>query len=116
MWFIVSWIGRIVAIALLAVFAVAGWGIWFVASDQPIDATVEERDCAAVPTGESHVVVKTKSFGFKHTAPVTFEQCRALPDHAFVQYHVRSGRTLIYEFEGGACIIDTGNAPTYACK
>lgn len=110
MWFIATWLGRILGAAILLV-VVLGLGVaWFVATDQPIDATVKEKRCNG-PLGTNEVVVQTKWFGIKNTVQVDHQQCVLVPQDGFVRYHVRSGHTIIYETEGGTCVWDSKVGP-----
>lgn len=107
MWFLASWAGRIVGLAIVLVGVVVGAVAIFWLSDGAIEADVVEKDCGLA---RSTVTVETRWFGIRHTADVDRPQCEVVPQDGFVKYHVRSGRTVIYEAEGGECIWDTGSA------
>ena len=103
----------------LVVALVAVGGIVYL-TDYGVEATVVSKDCGA--TGGSNggglpfalrgasgptVTVKTKVGGLRHTQDLPAQQCAAVPIGGFVVYHIRSGRTSLYQSEGGACIYDS---------
>ncbi|HUR63594.1 MAG TPA: hypothetical protein VM241_03845 [Candidatus Thermoplasmatota archaeon] len=98
-------LGAIVALAALA-------GIVY-ATDYGVEATVVSKDCGAgggvVPLAAPSVTVRTKVAGLRHTQGLPAQQCAAVPVGGFVVYHIRSGRTTLYESEGGSCIYDSVN-------
>jgi hypothetical protein len=98
-------IGLGVVVALVA-FA----GIVY-ATDYGVEATVVGKDCGAgggvLPLSAPSVTVKTKVGALRHTQGLPAQQCAVVPVGGFVVYHIRSGRTSLYETEGGKCIYDS---------
>jgi hypothetical protein len=99
-------VGKIVAILLLLVILLIVWGIYLYASDYRVKATVTETDCNMAA---STVTVKTKTGGFSDIVQVTRTECAVIDVGNFVEYHIRSGRTVIYEKENGPCVYDTSH-------
>ncbi len=105
MWFLATWIGRIIGLVLILVIVLlAAVGIFY-ATDQSIDATVTETSCES--EDDSSVTVKTKMFSIVHTTAIDQFACQQLDEGNFVEYHVRSGHTIVYDKEGGDCIWDS---------
>jgi hypothetical protein len=95
------------ALAVAGLAALLAGGAY--ASDYGLEARVVDKRCAIF--GPSSVSVETKLLGIGHTAPVPYETCAVLGAGNFIVYHVRSGRTSLYESEGGACLYDTVGGP-----
>lgn len=92
-------------VAILLVLVVAGVAAAAIlyAIDYEVEATVQGVDCAA-----GTVEVTTKLFGIDHTVTgVPRQQCIFLSPGNFVEYHVRSTHTRLYDVEGGDCIYDS---------
>ncbi len=84
---------------VVAVLVVLG-GMY--AFDAPIGATITDKRCFS-----AEIDIKT-DFGASVTLPdVPPQQCGAIQEDNYVKYHIRSGRTEIFESKGGACIWDT---------
>ncbi len=80
-------------------------GLW--AFDIGVGATIEGKRCVA---GE--IDIKTQWFGAETTlTDVPAQQCAAIQNGNFVEYHIRSERTSIWASEGGQCIWDTEHGP-----
>lgn len=105
------------AIALIAAgILVVGLGIAigsFFVADRAVEAVITDKDCGIGPGSSSTITVQTKFPipGIDHTI-TDFDnlQCSGLRDGEdgnFVEYHVQSGRTILYESEGGECIWDS---------
>lgn len=92
-----------VAVAVVVLLLLAVGAAY--AMDMKVEATVVDKSCS--PFGESTVTVRAKVLGVTHTAPVDTQVCAALQENNFVEYHLRSGRTSLYETEGGRCLYDT---------
>lgn len=90
-----------VAIVVLAVVAVA----YAYATDMEVEASVVDKECN--PLGASTVTVRANLLGVTHTAPVDTQVCALLQAENFVEYRLRSGRTSLYESEGGRCLYDS---------
>lgn len=108
---LLAWI-LIGVVGLVAVAGVAG-GIMY-STDTSVGATVIYKDCQGSIISnapQSIVTVETKFPvpGIEHTVEeVDNSACHALnPGRSFVEYHIRSGRTILYESEGGQCLYDT---------
>jgi hypothetical protein len=100
----VSWIVRIVgALVLLAVLGIV-LGVAAYASDYSVQGTVTEKKCGFMPPT---VTIHTKQLGITKPVEVSTDQCGILSPGNFVVYRIRSGRTTIYEREGGGCLYDT---------
>jgi hypothetical protein len=114
----------------LVVALVAGAGIAY-STDYGLEATVVGKDCGSsggngggqvLPLADPEaqaapsVTVKTKIGGLRHTQGLAPQYCQAVQQGNFVIYHIRSGRTTLYETDGGRCIYDSGsglaNCPT----
>jgi hypothetical protein len=102
-----SLIGKLIALAVLLVVLVGVAAGLAYATDAPVDATVTDKSCGQANT----VTVVTKIGGITHTVEVDGQQCFIIQKGNFVQYHIRSERTLIYEKEGGSCLWDTKSGP-----
>lgn len=97
-------VGKLVAVAvgLLLLAGVAGVALY--ASDYGVEATVVEKDCAGGPL----IVVKLELTGGHRTVPLdNQQQCAIIEIGNFVEYHVRTGHTRVYEKEGGKCVYDS---------
>jgi hypothetical protein len=100
-------LGLVVALAAFA-------GIVY-ATDYGLEATVVGKDCGATgggggtpfPLAAPSVTVKTKVGGLRHTQGLPAQQCAVVQVGNFVIYHIRSGRTSLYQSEGGSCIYDS---------
>lgn len=98
------------------IFAILG-GLIFVAAavigglfifDAPVGGTIaHKKDCAS----EGLVAVETDFFGLKADVDVGIARCTSIQVGNYVEYHLRSGETSIYESKGGACIYNTENGP-----
>jgi len=86
------------------------------ATDYGVQATVVGKDCGSsggssgggiFPVSGPSVTVKTKMAGLRHTQSLPAEQCGIVQVGNFVIYHIRSGRTSLYQSEGGTCIYDS---------
>jgi hypothetical protein len=91
-------------IAFLIVGGLVLAGVLYYLSDPPLAADVEDKQCGI---GGGALVVETRLFGIRHTAPVDMMECGVVPLGAYVVYHVRSKHTIVYETEGGRCIWDS---------
>lgn len=84
------------------VVVVGGGGFLYI-TDYQLDATVTGTDCA-----HQSIDVQTKQLNIKHTmTDVPTQQCAALHPGNFVQYHVRTKHTVVFNVEGGKCIYDS---------
>lgn len=104
-----KWIlrGVYLVLALVALTVVLG-AAWYVA-DGRIDADVENKTCSF---GGSSVTVVTRLFDITKVQSIQYQECLMVPQGGYVQYYIRSGRTVIWDSEGGDCIWDTGrNGP-----
>ncbi len=108
---------RIVGGLLGVIVGIGGVGY---AIDYGIGATVIERKCAGggilggSPSGEATVRVKLVPTMTHTVTELPVPVCNALHEGNFVVYHVRTGRTVLFDSDGGACIYDsqTGRACT----
>lgn len=109
-------IGVIAIIAIAAGALLAIGGIWigsFYLGDKAVEATIIDKSCGLGPGSTSTVAVETKFPvpGIEHKLrEFPNDQCAILTagkDGNFVQYHVRSSHTILYENEGGPCIWDS---------
>lgn len=109
-------------VGLGAVVALVAFAAILYATDYGLQATVVSKDCVGgagsspsggplplgyAPADGPSVTVKTKIGGLRHTQSLPSDQCTAVPVGGFVVYHIRSGRTSLYQSEGGACIYDS---------
>jgi hypothetical protein len=105
---------------VVAVVAVAGIAY---ATDYGMEATVVSKDCGAggdggnpIPLSDPSVTVKTRIGELRHTQSIPATECQAIQPGNFVVYHIKSGRTSLFETEGGKCIYDSiggvGGCPT----
>lgn len=100
--------GRVVAVAVVLVLLAVVFGVFFYATDQPVDATVQDKRCMP---GDAQVTVKTKLFGVTRQVPLENTECAIINVGNFVEYHIRSGHTIVYETEGGKCVYDSVQGP-----
>lgn len=107
-------LGRLVVrVALGLLVALVAGGAIVYATDYGLEAEVVAKDCGATtpggafPLAAPSVTVKTKLGGLRHTQGLPAQQCAVVQVGNFVVYHIRSGRTSLYESEGGACIYDS---------
>ena len=97
-----------VALGAIAVAAVAAGAAY--AADYGLEAEVVSKQCSLL--GASSITVETKVLGLRHTAGGMGHQvCTVVQSGNHIVYHVRSGRTSLYESEGGACLYDTVGGP-----
>ena len=99
-----SWVKRTLlgfGILVAAILVLVGGAY---ALDAPIDATIREKNCMSTdPT----VTVVTHLLGVVHTLKMTHDKCGIIQEDNFVRYHLRTGHTIIYSSEGGACVFDS---------
>lgn len=111
---LVAWL-LIGAGGLVGATAVTG-GILY-ASDFAVEATIVDKECSLsnlASAQERFVAVKTKLFAIDHKlADVPLDQCNIIQVGNFVEYHIRSGHTRVYDSEGGKCLFDS---ETTICK
>jgi hypothetical protein len=92
---------------VLVVLVVSVAGLLY-ASDFAVEATVVDKDCGPLLGDNGQVTVRTKLFGIEHTmGGLPASQCSLVQQDNFVEYRIRSGRTSLYESEGGRCIYDS---------
>lgn len=93
---LVSVLGAAVFLALLTAFA-----LW--ALDYQVDGTVTKTDCS-----RGDVTVHMRLFGMTHTVTgVPTTECLLLKPGNYVQYHIRTAHTRLFDSEGGDCIYDS---------
>lgn len=104
-----SLISGIVSIALVGA-TVVGVAWYF---DYGIQANVVDHHCNApvgfaADSGTSVVTIKTKLLNIQHDVTgLDNSQCLQIQDGNFIIYHLKSGRTSIYQSENGPCIYDS---------
>lgn len=115
-------VGRIVLVAAGVLLLVGGFVGALYAADYGIEADVVERHCAGAgpfagvgSSGGSYVVAQTRMGAFKHRVDLSGEKCAAVPDHGFAVYHIRTGRTILYQSQGGDCIYDSASTSGLGC-
>lgn len=102
-------VGKILGLVLLILVLLVATGVFLYASDYAVAAEVREKDCEGI---EPTVTVETKIGGLTEVVPVTSTECFVIQRGHFVQYHIRSERTIIYEKDpslGGRCVYDTAS-------
>lgn len=104
-----TWTLRILAGFLLLILLLGVVVLVMFTSNQKVTADVVDKECYEV--GEGKVTVKTRLFGIRQAVGVDREQCLLVQTGSFVEYYLRTQRTIIYEREGGACLWDTEAAP-----
>lgn len=132
---VVAWI-TIAVVGLIVSLGAAG-GIMY-ATDTTVGADVIDTRCAggggsggggglgglAVQAAGSQVKIKTKFPvpGIEHTLTEfddntcrTLAALRSRGEDPFVEYSIRSGHTVLYEFEGGKCLYDNEAASPVGC-
>ena len=98
-------LGRIIRLVVLVLLVVGVlWALSFYMSDGVVEADVKEKQCS--PVGESSLTVKTRWFGIEQTKGLGYMECTGVPVGAYVQYHVKSGRTVVFDRQGGHCLFD----------
>jgi hypothetical protein len=98
----------------LVVSLVAFAGIVY-ATDYGVEAVVVSKECGGsggspggpFPLAAPSVTVKTKLGGLRHTQSLPPQQCAVVQAGNYVVYHIRSGRTVLYDHEGGRCLYDS---------
>lgn len=98
-------------VALLAIGGgalVVGTGIYLYASDYVLTADVTDKECHGPSSGLLNTVsVKTRAFGIDRTvAGIGFDQCQIVGEGDYVEYHIRTKRTTLYDADG-SCLYDT---------
>jgi len=103
---LLRWAVRIVL--LLVALAVVGGALAWMA-DYGVEATVTRTDCVPSFGGDaaSTVSVQANLVPLGADVKLPYQQCVALQNGNFVIYHVRSGRTSLYQRQGGPCIYDS---------
>ena len=104
--FLAGWTGRIIAILVLLLVVLVGFGAIFYFTDQHVDATIVEKRQES-PTEPCTVKAKTERFGITQETEIQPQECALVRVGAFVQYYVRSQRTVIFASKGGACLWDS---------
>jgi hypothetical protein len=103
-------VGVIVTVALCLVGATAGTAGYLYATDYVLKADVQDTLCLGPlqPDDSNVVSVKTRTFGFGHDVKgIPDQQCQLLSSGNYVEYHLRTKHTTLYEREGGKCIYDS---------
>jgi hypothetical protein len=103
-------VGAIAAVAVVLVGGTAGTGAYLYATDYALKADVQDTLCLgpAAPDGQNTVSVKTRVLGLDHdVAGIPDQQCPLISKGNYVEYHVRTKHTTLYEREGGDCIYDS---------
>lgn len=99
----------LVLVGALAVAAIVAGGAFV--SDAKVQATVVDKQCPTpTPFGSAtgQVTVRTKLFGIRYTVTdIASAQCALVQSNNFVEYHLRSQRTSLWQREGGSCIWDS---------
>lgn len=102
----------IAVVGLVAVVGAIAGGFYL--SDSPIGATIIDKSCGTNPIGKTSEVTVRTVFpvpGITHTLE-DFDNriCSGLrtgDDGNFAEYYLKSGRTILYEREGGLCLYDS---------
>jgi hypothetical protein len=86
------------------------------ASDYGLEATITETHCNSPLAAAHSVTVQTKLFGIRQdVSDLDYQTCTALSPGNLVVYHIRTGRTLLYERDGAPCSYDSATgAPCVA--
>lgn len=106
-------IAAILAAAVGLVLLVVAMAGAFYLSDMPVGATVTDKSCAIGIGARSTLEVTTKFPvpGVTHViTDFDNQQChglRAGDNGNYAEHHLRSGRTILFESQGGACIWDS---------
>lgn len=103
-------VGVLVTVALCLVGAAAGTAGYLYATDYVLKADVKDTLCLGPlqPDDANVVSVKTRAFGLGHDVKgIPDDECRLLAKGNFVEYHIRTKHTTLYEREGGKCIYDS---------
>lgn len=107
---------KVIGLAVLAVVLVVGVGAALFASDYGVEADLIEKSCGGpgsfvhAASQSPYVVAKTRLGGFERRVVLSLEKCLAIPDDAYIVYHIRSQRMVVFESKGGPCIYDTDPA------
>jgi cytochrome c-type biogenesis protein CcmE len=100
-------VGKILGLLLLVAVLLVSTVVFLYATDYAVEATVTDKNCQSQP---ATVTVQTKFGGLVETVPVTATECFVIQKGNFVEYHIQSKRTVIYERDpatGGRCVYDT---------
>ena len=105
-------VGKILGLVLLIIVLLVATVVFLYATDYPVAAEVTEKDCQPAPPEAPSVTVKTKLGGLTEKVAVTATECFLIKAGHFVEYHIRSERTIIYDKDpsvGGRCVYDTAS-------
>lgn len=100
-------VGKILGLVLLILVLMVATGVFLYATDYAVEAEVIGKNCQGRPTT---VTVETRIGGLTEIVPVTSTECLVIQRGNYVQYHIRTERTVIYEKDpalGGRCVYDT---------
>lgn len=103
-------VGTLVVIGLVLVGGAVGTGAYLYATDYVLKADVQDKLCLGpvAPDDGNVVSVKTRVLGLDHDVKgIPDQQCQLLSEGNYVEYHVRTKHTTLYEREGGKCIYDS---------
>jgi hypothetical protein len=103
-------VGVIVAIVAVLAAATAGTAGYLYATDAILKADVKGTLCLGPlqPDDDNTISVKTRLLGLDHDVTgVPDQECQLVDQGNYVEYHVRSRHTTLYERQGGKCIYDT---------
>ena len=103
-------VGVLVVAALVVFGGIVGTGAYLYATDYVLKADVQDTLCLGPlqPDDANVVSVKTRVLGLDHDVKgIPDQQCQLLSEGNYVEYHVRSRHTTLYEEEGGRCIYDS---------
>ncbi len=110
---LIAWI-LIAVVGLVAAVGVAG-GVMY-ANDTAVGAKVVDKECKGSLLStqpQSSVTIETQFPvpGIVHTVEqVDNNACHSLTEgRSFIEYHIQSGRTILYESQGGKCLYDTAD-------
>ena len=105
-----AFVGTIVTITVLLAAGAAGTAGYLYATDYVLKADVQDTLCLGPlqPDDANVVSIKTRVLGLHHdVSGLPDQQCNLLSKGNFVQYHIRTRHTTLYETEGGRCIYDS---------
>jgi hypothetical protein len=103
-------VGAIAAVALVLVGGTVGTGAYLYATDYALKADVQDTLCLGplAPDEQNAVSVKTRAIGLDHDVKgIPDQECQLVSKGNYVEYHLRTKHTTLYEREGGDCIYDS---------
>ncbi|MGB0652869.1 MAG: hypothetical protein ACPGQL_06675 [Thermoplasmatota archaeon] len=104
-------IGILIVLVLIVGGIVVSVPVGYYLGDGAVEAVVVDKKCGSNPLGETSKVTVETRFpvpGVQHVVKeFPNDKCNLVNKDNYVEHRLRSGRTTLYQSEGGSCIYDS---------